>query len=287
MESPLNQRLRRSPPDVVYTPIDVTSSLPIIWFYLTDLSLMGLYIGLVSVVWRGWRTIKRQQDQLREVNVQLEARIAERTTANELLTAEVAERKRIEEGIRSSLAEKEVLLSEIHHRVKNKLQVITSLLDLQARNVEGEDIVSVLRDSHNRILSMALVHEQLYQSPDLAKIDFSDYLGSVAASMCDSYGVNGDNIKVNVHAGHVVLDVERAIPCGLIVTELISNALKHAFTPSGRGEINVDLRLAQIHRRDDYAAAERAIGAREGDGPGTIWGRGGPVSVFSCRGETL
>ena len=195
-----------------------------------------LYLSLVSVVWGGWRTISRQRLDLESANVELGA-------ANESLKTEVSDRQQAEEQIKSSLVEKEVLLAEIHHRVKNNLQVVSSMLDLQARSVGGGDVAAVLAGSRNRILSMALVHEKLYQSEDLTRIDFGDYLASLTGSMGDSYGASRDDIDVKVSADHVALHVEQAIPCGLIVTELVSNSLKHAFESSTEGEIHVDLRL--------------------------------------------
>ena len=206
-----------------------------------------LYAALVSIVWGGWRTISRQREELESANADLEDKVAERTSqltaSNDSLKSEASERRRAEEQIKASLAEKEVLLNEIHHRVKNNLQIVSSMLDLQSRSVDSEVVVSVLGDSRKRIQAMALVHEKLYQSPDLSRIDFGDYLASLVASMCDSYGFSRDDVKVNLSAEHVVLNIKSAIPCSLIVTELVSNSLKHGFALSGKGEICIGLHL--------------------------------------------
>ena len=160
--------------------------------------------------------------------------------------AELAEREAAESRLLESLHEKEVLLKEIHHRVKNNLQVIYSLLSLQTR--VGQRIrlhLDVLLDSQNRIRSMALIHEKLYQSADLANIDFSEYLGSLAGHLCRSYADTGCQVKLQVNAAHVRLGIDAAVPCGLIASELISNALKHAFVGRELGLLSVAVRNSE------------------------------------------
>ncbi len=147
---------------------------------------------------------------------------------------ELAERERAEEQLRASLGEKEVLLQEIHHRVKNNLQVIASLLNLQADCVQDGRVSEVFRESQNRIHSMALIHEQLYRSQDLARIDFAGYLENLARYLIRVYGSAPGPIDLKVDADDIPLPIDVAIPCGLIVGELVSNSLKHAF-PSGEG----------------------------------------------------
>jgi two-component sensor histidine kinase len=142
---------------------------------------------------------------------------------------EIAERKRAEDMIRASLKEKEVLLQEIHHRVKNNLQVVSSLLNLQSGYVQDESAQQMFQESQNRILSMALIHERLYQSQDLARIDLSEYLQTLSAELIHSYRANAAPIKLKIDAEDVLLNIKKAVPCGLIVNELVSNALKHAF----------------------------------------------------------
>jgi PAS domain S-box-containing protein len=159
---------------------------------------------------------------------------------NESLQAEVNERKRAEASLEASLKEKELLLKEIHHRVKNNLQIISSLLSLQIVST-GNEIASVsLKESQNRIRSMALIHEKLYQSSDLAVIDFREYVQSLVISLTRSYVLN-HALKIDVDIEAVSLDIDMAIPCGLIINELISNSLKYAFPGGQAGEIHISL----------------------------------------------
>ncbi len=142
---------------------------------------------------------------------------------------EIAERERAEEQIRASLKEKEVLLQEIHHRVKNNLQVVSSLLNLQSRHIEDEAALEMFQESQNRIQSMALIHEKLYRSDDLARIDLAEYIRSLATDLVQSYRANSGPVTLRINASDVFLSIDAAVPCGLIVNELVSNALKHAF----------------------------------------------------------
>ncbi len=143
---------------------------------------------------------------------------------------DITERKRTEEALKTSLCEKEVLLQEVHHRVKNNLQVICSLLDLQADTVQDPATLQALRDSQNRVMSMALVHEKLYRSKDLAQINFAEYITNMLDHLLLAYGDLARPIvsRLDVAAG-VYLGIDKAIPCGLIINELVSNALKYAF----------------------------------------------------------
>jgi two-component sensor histidine kinase len=154
---------------------------------------------------------------------------------------EIKERIRVEEQIKASLEEKEVLLKEVHHRVKNNLQVISSMLNLQARNVEDPLTLRVLQESQSRIQSMALVHERLYRSQDLAQIDFGVYIRDLAAHLVRSYGANLEHVDLKVDVDGIFLDIDTAIACGLIVNELICNSLKYAFPDGGVGEVCVEI----------------------------------------------
>ena len=158
--------------------------------------------------------------------------------ARELREAQVRrERKQAEEQIKASLQEKEVLLKEIHHRVKNNLQIISSLLNLQAEYLKDNQALEVFKDSQNRIESMALIHEKLYQSQDLAKINFADYIQDLVTNLFYSYNVNSSAINLKMNVEEVFLAIDAAIPCGLIINELISNSLKYAFPQRETGEI--------------------------------------------------
>jgi two-component system CheB/CheR fusion protein len=154
---------------------------------------------------------------------------------------DVSARKEAEERIRAALREKEVLLKEIHHRVKNNLQVIYSLLNLQARQVKDKNLLDLYKESQNRVKSMALIHEELYQSKDLANIDFGGYLRKLAISLLRNYGDPG-RIRLDIDVADVLLGIDAAIPCGLIVNELVSNSLKYAFPEGGRGRIYISFR---------------------------------------------
>ena len=157
------------------------------------------------------------------------------------LARDITDRKRAEEQIKASLKEKEVLLKEIHHRVKNNLQIVSSLLYLQSRKTSDDQVLSVLMESQTRVRSMALIHEKLYQCDDLANINLADYIRSLTSYLLNSYGVASHMVKLSVNVETAPLGLDRAIPCGLIINELVSNALKYAFPQGRRGEILVDL----------------------------------------------
>ena len=152
---------------------------------------------------------------------------------------DVTQSRQAEEQIKSSLKEKEVLLKEIHHRVKNNLQIISSLLNLQSAEIEDPKASQKFRESQDRVKAMALIHERLYQSSDLAKIDFSGYVRSLTGHLLRSYRINASSIRLNVEVESVPMNLDIAIPCGLIINELVSNAFKYAFPESERGTIDV------------------------------------------------
>jgi PAS domain S-box-containing protein len=154
---------------------------------------------------------------------------------------DISDRKQKEERIQAALREKDTLLGEIHHRVKNNLQVVHSLLDLQGDLVTDEKILGILRESQNRIKSMALIHQTLYESKDFVQVDFSTFLESLAPTLISSYGMDAERVSLVIEAAEVLLPINAAIPCGLVVNELISNALKHAFPAGRRGEIRIEL----------------------------------------------
>jgi PAS domain S-box-containing protein len=155
---------------------------------------------------------------------------------------DITERKRIESQIKESLNEKEVLLKEIHHRVKNNMQVISSLLNLQSGYIKDEQTRELFKESQDRVRSMALIHEKLYQSADLARVDFAEYIRNLTEYLFNSYGANSAKVAIKTDVDSVSLGINAAIPCGLIINELVSNALKHAFPENRGGEICIDLR---------------------------------------------
>jgi PAS domain S-box-containing protein len=154
---------------------------------------------------------------------------------------DITERKRAENQIKASLAEKEVLLREIHHRVKNNMQIISSLLNLQAGYIKEKDDLKMIKDSQSRIRSMALIHEQLYKSQDFSRINFPDYVQRLAVHLFQFNQVDPNLIQLKMSLEDAFLDIQTAIPCGLILNELITNSLKHAFPQGRRGEVGLGL----------------------------------------------
>jgi PAS domain S-box-containing protein len=157
------------------------------------------------------------------------------------MARDITGRKKAEEKVLASLHEKEVLLREIHHRVKNNLQIIGSLLYLQSINITDAFTLDILRESRSRVKSMALIHENLYRSEDLALIPFATYLESLIDSLKDAYGVNNSTVSISIAITppDLSLNIETGIPCGLIINELISNSLKHAFKDGTGGQISI------------------------------------------------
>lgn len=161
---------------------------------------------------------------------------------------DITERKNAEKQLLTALKEKEVLLQEIHHRVKNNLQIITSLLNLQSRLLKDKQAIEMFEVSKTRIRSMALVHEKLHLSKDLNKVDFFSYVKSLVSQLIGIYGIDSSMIDIVVNAAEIFLDINTAIPCGLIVNELVSNSLKYAFSESGNGKILIDIRSYKDNR---------------------------------------
>lgn len=154
---------------------------------------------------------------------------------------DVTERQAAEERTRSSLVEKETLLKEIHHRVKNNLQVITSLLKLQSDAVRDPQAVKLFDEMYGRVRSIAAIHEMLYRSDNLARLDFGAYLQKITQDLIAFYRVDPQKIRVHTNVRSAYLDITQAVPCGLIVNELITNSLKHAFVDNRPGLIQVSL----------------------------------------------
>jgi two-component sensor histidine kinase len=179
----------------------------------------------------------------------------------ELLERQLAEKELLasEQQLRRSLAEKESLLKEIHHRVKNNLQIVSSLLYLQEDDMQNDKGVEILRESQNRVKSMALIHEQLYGTSDLARIDFGRYIQGLTANLFEVYGIDPNRIRLDVRADDIALGIDMAVPCGLIINELVSNSLKHAFTPEIGGTIEVAVNNLR-NGRMEIVVADDGIG---------------------------
>lgn len=159
-----------------------------------------------------------------------------------VIDTDITIRKNMEERIRESLEEKGLLLREIHHRVKNNLQIIISLFNLQSHYVNDKKALLALKEGQDRIKSMALIHERFYQNEGLSKIDFDDYIKRLVENLLLSSGIKPGRINTHVEADKISLDIDTAVPCGLIINELVSNALKHAFGESNTGNLTVSLR---------------------------------------------
>ena len=164
-----------------------------------------------------------------------------------VILRDMTQHREAEERIKASLREKEVLLKEIHHRVKNNLQVVSSLLNLQSRGIHDERTRQKFKESQNRVQSMALIHEQLYQTSKLSLIDYPEYIRQLAAHLFRSYHVSSTRIDLTTRIDDVRLSVDVAVPCGLILNELVSNSLKYAFPDGREGEIRIELHNSGDH----------------------------------------
>ncbi len=172
------------------------------------------------------------REKLQESNSLLETRIMERT----------ADLVRINNRLDKQVKEKEILLKEVHHRVKNNLQIISSLLYLQSQKIKDKQTVSYLLDSRNRVLSMALVHENLYQSDNFAEVNLKNYIQSLTSELTHAYGNLENTVSLEVRVEPVPLTIDKAIPVGLIVNELVTNAIKYAFNGSKTGSISIEFK---------------------------------------------
>jgi two-component sensor histidine kinase len=212
------------------------------WMFLWAIVFMvAIFLGYLQQN----RMIRRKTDELRR----------------ELFERQMAEKELLvsDQQLRQSLAEKEALLKEIHHRVKNNLQIVSSLLYLQEDYMKDPKGVEILRESQNRVKSMALIHEQLYGTADLTKIDFGRYVQGLTANLFDAYGIDTSRIRLKVRADDIALGVDMAVPCGLIINELVSNALKHAFLPEASGTIDIVIRTPHAGRIE-IVVADDGIG---------------------------
>jgi PAS domain S-box-containing protein len=175
--------------------------------------------------------------------------------ARYIVTTDITEHKQYENHIKESLREKEVLLQEVYHRTKNNMQVIHSLLSLQSNSLQDPGLLKAFRDTQDRIRAMALVHEKLYRSESLSQIDLGDYLKDLAETLVANYQTPDKRIFLEVNAAAIHVSLDTAIPCSLVMNELISNCIKHAFPQAGDGRIIISLRskdgLIELSVRDD------------------------------------
>jgi len=175
-------------------------------------------------------------------NIIITVDIIKDTKKSVLSFLDITELRNAENLIKNSLNEKDVLLREIHHRVKNNMQIISSLLNIQSDYIEDKKARLIFKESQNRIRSMTLVHENLYQSNDLAQINLGEYIKNLTQELLISFKKDPINIKINVNFENIMLNMDTIIPCGLIITELVTNSLKYAFPDNQPGKINIDFK---------------------------------------------
>ncbi len=218
-----------------------------------DYILKGSLKRLIPAIERELREagVRRERrlagEALRRAKDELEERVTERTAEllriKEELEAEILERRRNEETLDRTLREKETLLRELYHRTKNNMNVISGLLSLQAASLRDSESRQTFREMQDRIRSMALVHQKLYQSGDLSEISLGEYLRELAQTLLESYRVGRDSIGVRIEAENISVSIDTATPCGLVINELMTNSLKYAFPDRG-GEIGIEVRKA-------------------------------------------
>ncbi len=230
------------------------------WFRgLLILAFAAVIVGVYQVRTRAIR------HRAKELETVVSKRTAELRQTNLDLHNEIKVRQKAESKIKASLREKEVLLKEIHHRVKNNLQVISSLLNLQLPYIHDKQAAGLFKESQDRIRSMALIHEKLYQSPDLARIHFGEYIRTLTKGLFRAYRINPSKVVLDVQIEDVFVGVDCAVPCGLIVNELVSNALKHAFPSDypGQGRIGIQLQKLDNHEIE-LVVEDNGVGLPEG-----------------------
>lgn len=185
---------------------------------------------------------------------------------------DITERKRAQEKIKKSLEEKEVLLREIHHRVKNNMQIISSLLGLQSQNIEDKKYKDIFIQSQTRIDSMALIHQKMYQSESIAHINFKEYIDGIVSNIFESYCTKS-NIKIDLNVENIQIIIDYAVPCGLIINELVTNCLKHAFPDEREGIIkisvkSIDNNMIQLSISDNGIGIPKDLDIRNTDSLG-------------------
>lgn len=192
---------------------------------------------------------KQEEIELLRYHERLEELVVERTRE---LETEITERKRIEAQFSASLLEKEMLLKEVHHRVKNNLQIIYNLLSLQAQYIKDPEALEIFRETQNRIHSITLIHERFYRTKNLDKIDFTSYLTDLIQALFQIYHIEQNRIIFNLQSEDIALSIDHAIPCGLIVNELVSNSLKYAFPQNFRrqGIIEILFKMRNLNEVD-------------------------------------
>jgi two-component sensor histidine kinase/AmiR/NasT family two-component response regulator len=204
-----------------------------------EMSLLHMRLTIIDRQFQNLTERKRAEAELETYRLHLEELVKERTAE---LQQEISERRRMEAQIKASLKEKEILLREIHHRVKNNMQAISSLMRLQSRKFTDDVHLEIFREVENRIQSMALIHEMLYHEEDFARIEFERYVIQLVFRLLGVYGIRDGRITPHIQVENVCLGLDTAIPCGLLINELVTNSLKYAFPEDRTGELAIDLR---------------------------------------------
>ncbi len=189
---------------------------------------------------------KNTEEKLKNYQLHLDDMVENRTIQLEnvikKLELEIIDHNKTEDQLKKAVQEKEILLQEVHHRVKNNMQIISSLLGLQIMHLDDEEVIDLLRDSQNRIRSMAMIHEKLYMSNDLSHINMSEYIKKLVLILFDSYSTKKSQIMPILELDDIFMNIETGIPSGIIINELVSNSLKHAFPEDNKGTIFVGLK---------------------------------------------
>lgn len=176
---------------------------------------------------------------------------------------DISELKDTENKLKASVKEKDMLIKEIHHRVKNNMQIISSLLSLQKQFIDDEEFIDLLQESQNRVKSMAMIHEKLYQSNDLIHINVSEYIKGLVLDLFNSYNIQKEQIKLNIEVEDFSMGIETAVPCGLIISELISNSLKYAFPEGKKGKVYVGLKTLNDKGKYELKISDNGIGLQD------------------------
>lgn len=224
------------------------------WAYLLYFIGLALSVYIVARIYR--ERLHREEE--RRTNIRLKELVAERTAD---LEKEILDHKAARKQLSMSLEEKEILLKEVHHRVKNNMQVISSLLNIQADTVSDASLVTLLNESQQRIKSMSLIHENLYRSDNLLEINFENYIEMLANGLLRFYRFDNLAIGLELDVDDIYLDIDRAVPCGLIINELVSNSLKHAWKGrSGTGTISISFKKTNDDGNYCFSIGDDGIG---------------------------
>ncbi len=229
------------------------------WDYITkpihDLAILKHTIGKVLERARLLKENRLYQNHLEE---KVKERTSELEDTNKKLIIEIANRIQMEKTIKTSLKEKEILLREIHHRVENNMQIISSLITLLASQIQDKDSLDKLKETENRIKSMSYIHEVLYQTQNFTELEFGDYIRQLISELYSVYDMNTRQIAITMTIENLLLGFDTAIPCGLIINELMSNVFKHAFPNEKKGRVTITLK--QLEDCFDLIIADNGIG---------------------------